>query len=93
MSIAAPPTKAAMPIAPVLMGWAPALLVDEAPPLPKEVVADGAPDVNGAFDALEAPEKAGAPEDALSGTVAVALPGFRTLNAVSFQGSTEHLTG
>lgn len=86
---AAAPNSAPIPTAPVCIGAAPALLVDDAAgvcpgafaevaPALRLVVALGWPEVNGAADADEAPEKAAAP-DMAEGLAMVPLAGFRTL--------------
>ena len=70
-----------MPTAPVTIGIAPALLLEEvapgAPP-PIDDVGEAKPEVNGASETLEAPEKAGAPVLAVDEAEDVAL-GLRTL--------------
>jgi len=81
--MAAPPNRATAPTAPVLIGMAAPdkdELLDELAPVappPREVVADGTPEVNGTFEALEAPEKATAPAVA-EAPGAVVLAGLRT---------------
>jgi len=78
------PNRAPIPTAPVIMGIAPALevLVDAvalAAPPPMEEVAVATPEVNGAVDTLDAPEKAGAPVLAVVFAAFVSL-GLRTLS-------------
>jgi hypothetical protein len=70
-----------MPTAPVTIGIAPALLLEEvapATPPPIDDVGDATPEVNGALETLEAPEKAGAPRLAV-GDVEDVASGLRTL--------------
>jgi hypothetical protein len=76
------PNKAPMPTAPVAIGMAPALLLDEvalaAPPLIDEVEVV-TPEVNGTSETLDAPEKAGAPVLAVGEAEDVAF-GLSTLS-------------
>ena len=93
MTTAAPPNKAAAPIAPVFIGMAPPELVLEAAeaevaalfaaPPPAVLMLDvgvGTPEVNGALLAELAPEKAGLPLVWLGLAVAVLLAGLSTLS-------------
>jgi len=76
------PNKAPIPTAPVTIGIAPALLLDEvaeAAPPPIDEVAVAIPEVNGTFVTLDAPEKAGAPVLAVGEAEDVVL-GFKTLS-------------
>ena len=93
MTTAAPPNKAAAPIAPVFIGMAPPELVLEAAeaevaalfaaPPPAVLMLDvgvGTPEVNGALLAELAPEKAGLPLVWLGLAVAVLLAGLSILS-------------
>lgn len=79
------PNKAPIPTAPVTIGTAPAELLrveeEAAGPPPTDAVGVATPEVNGASETLEAPEKAGAPELAVGEAEDVEL-GFRTLFVV-----------
>lgn len=75
---AAPPKRAAAPIAAVCLGTPAVAAVPVAAPVAVAPVAVAAtPEVNGTFEALEAPLKPGEP--AVPVGVAVLLPGLRTL--------------
>jgi hypothetical protein len=76
------PNKAPIPTAPVTIGMAPALLLEDvalAAPPPMDEVAVATPEANGVPDTLEAPEKAGAPVLAVGEAEDVVL-GLRTLS-------------
>jgi hypothetical protein len=82
-AIAAPaPNRAAAPIAPVFIGTpAPLLVLLAAADAPPPIVVDGAgaAEVKGMFEALLAPLKAGAPDEAEADGAAKVLFGLRTL--------------
>lgn len=78
------------------MGIAPAELLrveeEAAGPPPTAAVGVATPEVNGASETLEAPEKAGAPELAVGEAEDVEL-GFKTLSVVSINNSQQRKGG